>query len=229
MSNRKYNYSGLRPFVFSDKHTCEMKIIKDLVIDCPFEFFSIEVQGGAPLTNNNFMPEYSGFHWLNDAKINVLCLMCMEVSPGIYYASGLFDIDHKGKKETIALWCEDELSKNAILSIAKVYLDKMKKLDIGTVKTLCKAKYRSPNGKIKEYKPKNVVYVGKRSNLQGCELAATVDWSHSWDVRGHWRRLKDSRSKGIDRKGNRTVDGFTWVKPFTKGNGVYIPKIRKVV
>jgi hypothetical protein len=44
-----------------------------------------------------------------------------------------------------------------------------------------------------------------------------IDWSHRWEVRGHWRRL-DADSIGKDRDGNYVVAGWTWVTPHEKGD-----------
>jgi hypothetical protein len=41
-----------------------------------------------------------------------------------------------------------------------------------------------------------------------------VDWSHRWEVRGHWRRVK---GVGKDRAGDYSVVGHTWVRDFVKG------------
>lgn len=41
-----------------------------------------------------------------------------------------------------------------------------------------------------------------------------IDWSHRWEVRGHWRDIK---GVGKDRAGNYVVHGHTWVKDFVKG------------
>src|SRR5438067_1326025 len=35
-----------------------------------------------------------------------------------------------------------------------------------------------------------------------------VDWSHQWEVRGHWRKINGI---GKDRSGAYTMSGFTWV------------------
>lgn len=41
-----------------------------------------------------------------------------------------------------------------------------------------------------------------------------VDWSHRWEVRGHWRKVD---GLGKDREGNYFIQGHTWVKQHTKG------------
>jgi len=41
-----------------------------------------------------------------------------------------------------------------------------------------------------------------------------IDWSHRWEVRGHWRKCDGI---GKDREGKRCVNNFTWVKEHEKG------------
>lgn len=41
-----------------------------------------------------------------------------------------------------------------------------------------------------------------------------VDWTHRWEVMGHWRRVK---GMGKDQSGKYKVQGYTWVKDFEKG------------
>lgn len=53
----------------------------------------------------------------------------------------------------------------------------------------------------------------------------SIDWSHSWEVRGHWMKCS---GLGKNRAGERVVQGLTWRIPHVKGQGVLIKKIRKV-
>ena len=48
------------------------------------------------------------------------------------------------------------------------------------------------------------------------EFARTIEWDHSWFVRGHWRAHPGGIGKCRD--GTYTVNGFTWVTPHVKGN-----------
>lgn len=41
-----------------------------------------------------------------------------------------------------------------------------------------------------------------------------IDWSHRWEVRGHWRKV---HGLGKDRAGDYVVTGWTWVRDFVKG------------
>lgn len=46
----------------------------------------------------------------------------------------------------------------------------------------------------------------------------------SWNVRGHWRRLDDTRKRGKNSEGKYIVEGYTWVKPHICGNKDLPPK-----
>jgi hypothetical protein len=45
-------------------------------------------------------------------------------------------------------------------------------------------------------------------------LAATIDWTHRWQVRGHWRRVTGI---GKNRAGEYVVSGYTYVSEYEKG------------
>lgn len=45
-------------------------------------------------------------------------------------------------------------------------------------------------------------------------FGGVIDWSHRWEVRGHWRKTE---GLGKDRAGLYCVSGFTWVKEHEKG------------
>ncbi len=52
-----------------------------------------------------------------------------------------------------------------------------------------------------------------------------IDWSHSWSVRGHWRKINGI---GKDRNNKESVVGYTWVNSHVKGNGELVKKTRIV-
>lgn len=52
-----------------------------------------------------------------------------------------------------------------------------------------------------------------------------VDWSHKWEVMGHWRKVQ---GLGKDRDDNYTIRGQTWVMPHVKGKGSLVKKQRVV-
>ena len=53
----------------------------------------------------------------------------------------------------------------------------------------------------------------------------SIDWSHSWLVRGHWRRIDGI---GKNRLGEYVIEGKTFVSPHQKGKGDLIKKVRMV-
>lgn len=51
---------------------------------------------------------------------------------------------------------------------------------------------------------------------------------YSFKVRGHWRTLHNPKTIGLDRNGQRTVKGFTWIKEYIKGEGDLVKRVRVV-
>ena len=80
-----------------------------------------------------------------------------------------------------------------------------------------------------KYKPSTIVYVSTKQKF----CTRHPEHSHriinkpnyAYEVRGHWRRLQYHQI-GKDRAGLRGIKGFTWVTPFTKGEGEVMKKVR---
>lgn len=66
-----------------------------------------------------------------------------------------------------------------------------------------------------KFKPVTIVRP-KNTTLSATEehTIRSVDWSHRWEVRGHWRKIE---GLGKNREGHYEVKNFTWVKSHTKG------------
>jgi hypothetical protein len=57
-------------------------------------------------------------------------------------------------------------------------------------------------------------------------LSQHIDWSHRWEVRGHWRKVSGI---GKDSTGEYCVNGFTWVKDQERGKqGVPVTKKTRI-
>jgi hypothetical protein len=71
------------------------------------------------------------------------------------------------------------------------------------------------DGKLKSVINKIIYIVPKKDRqiFKGPNNQA-IDWSHQWEVRGHWRKCS---TIGKDRDGKYLVSGFTWVKDHVKG------------
>lgn len=76
-------------------------------------------------------------------------------------------------------------------------------------------------------KYKNVVFVTKKQYLATAKKnePTLVEWSHRWEVMGHWRRCS---TVGKDRDGNYCVIGLTWISPHIRGEGDLVIKTRVV-
>ena len=64
----------------------------------------------------------------------------------------------------------------------------------------------------------------------GIKTISKLEYTHSFKVRGHWRRLPQSSTSSIpvgkDRAGNYHVEGFTWVTDYIKGEGELLKRTR---
>lgn len=71
----------------------------------------------------------------------------------------------------------------------------------------------------------HIVQKSERESVTPIISGRKIEWSHSFSVRGHWRRVN---TIGKDRGGNYSVQGFTFVNEFTKGEHEFIKKTRIV-
>lgn len=116
-----------------------------------------------------------------------------------------------------------------IMQIVQSILTTLQTSKVGVVRKTHKIKYRFKK-KNYQHKINKVVYTGSREiketkNIFGA--SHTVDWSHGWTVRGHWRRLPMGKT-GKDRSGEYTVSGATWVVPHSKKDELgIVDKVRK--
>lgn len=73
--------------------------------------------------------------------------------------------------------------------------------------------------KKKPHRISHIVRVMPRKVAKASVLPITqggrIDWTHRWEVRGHWRRIEGGIGK--DREGIYSVGGFTWVKEHARG------------
>jgi len=86
---------------------------------------------------------------------------------------------------------------------------------VGLDKT--KMKFRTGTGKLRrQLTLKNIVYVipsAERATFNE-KYGAKIDWTHRWEVRGHWRTVPNI---GKDPDGDYCIPGKTWVRPSVKG------------
>lgn len=80
----------------------------------------------------------------------------------------------------------------------------------------------------KKYKPNYIIYIGSEKQVQKHAPSTKIIQHHdfAWEVRGFWRQLASGHRIGHDRNGSVITNGFTWVKPHTRGNGEVLKKVR---
>ncbi len=79
-----------------------------------------------------------------------------------------------------------------------------------------------------KYRLKKVIFVKPKNSNYTTFGHKQINWTHKWQVRGHWRSIPNRFGK--DREGNLQKD-FTWVSEHTKGpeDAVLIKKTRVIV
>lgn len=72
------------------------------------------------------------------------------------------------------------------------------------------------NGKNIHYKIKEVIHLlpNKKSHIYKVSEDSNIDWSHRWEVMGHWRKIAGI---GKDRNNKYCMNGVTWVSPHQRG------------
>lgn len=102
----------------------------------------------------------------------------------------------------------------------------------GTLGLLRDAKVKDiQNNSTKSKIINKLYYIGKNKsnlNIKG-KSERDIVWTKSWSCCGHWRKLpEESEILGKNRQGERVVEGMTWVKEHTKGEGELINSIRVI-
>lgn len=83
------------------------------------------------------------------------------------------------------------------------------------------------HGKKEFIKIKNIIYIAQKTqNVTTANNGQKIEYSHRFEVRGHWRRINEG-SIGKDREGKRGPIGFTWVKECIKGDES-LPLVSKI-
>lgn len=231
MKNHPHNYEGIQPYIF-EKSDKEKSFVEptDEILASPFPKFSIEIDGDA-ITSS-----FGSF------ETNII--YCEELAPDDY----LFIIDMCAMGQAMYMEFTSSLVKvyqnqqlvktetssdiyNEYKGLVKHYLDRLRAGKLGLTNAAGKAKYKA-DGKKHTYKPNNVIYCSNKKfkgdkNAPKSRNYPNVRWQESWTVEAHWRRISPDKL-GLDRYGNRTVMGLTWIDNYAKGEGSLMFKIRKV-
>jgi len=154
----------------------------------------------------------------------VMALLVSEVEPGIYDYFALEGTTEDLEKGNIDLglcympgtW-KDQDALFEYHVIVRELVDQLRASEnsIGTIKQ--KQHIKIGYGPTRRnYKVRELVFVTptKMKSSASTIVGHTVDWSHRWEVRGHWKKVKGI---GKNREGQYIVNKLTWVVPHEKG------------
>jgi hypothetical protein len=187
----------------------------------------------------DFYPEAQAANYL----IGTLGMLVNEVAPNVYdiFSFDLFTPKSGAATFTgINVWrgvpeemSQDNLEVQPAQLTLRRYLRALHISEAATEHTNEVVRLRNPDNSKKDrfYPIRRIIRILPRklrnSAIAPVSQGGTVDWSHRWEVRGHWRKVS---TIGKDRKGDYCVAGFTWVNPFVKGpeEGELVRKTRLI-
>lgn len=209
---------------FKKCSVCSDEYKKISVLDIPFETIWLE-RFNAPLFSFQERESFYGYKY----TVEIMGLLITERHPNSFDIIAYNNQEVKGKitKDAIFFDHQDGLPDLEILKpIFEFIKEALQELKDNK-------SFRETPGIFKVYprkeKPRKVrineiVYVGRKNDDEANHtLGRQVTWTHTWEVMGHWRI---SPGIGHDRSGNLISNGFTWVRPHTKGIGELIKKTR---
>lgn len=225
-----HDYSGTVPFVFEPTRmdSPHLPSGKGVVLACPFPKFSIELAGDHSLT---IAPP------TDKIKVDTKCVQCTEVSPGeydlvLFTRTSVYGVEEmtarrisKTTPPTEGFSAENMRSVyDSMVGLVNIYLERLQSQRSGQITTgKAKSKFTHPQTRQKAtYKPSQVVYVTNAPRAAKSPPARTqagqrITYLKSWDVRAHWRKLANPETYGLDRYGERTQPGWTWIGTHRKG------------
>ncbi len=190
------------------------------ILDLPFETCLFDTIDDRPLTV--FEKRFE----VETEDCAVFALLVHEVEPGKYDYFSL-EREIKGRDEQGFIlsdfkmvnipnyWAEDVILEYHF--IVRSLMDRLKaeNQSIGTIKK--KHRVRIGQGAERRlHTIREIVFVTpkKLREQTARNHNVIVDWSHRWEVRGHYRKIK---GVGRYRNGRYGLKGLTWVVPHTKG------------
>lgn len=213
----KRNILKAVPFVFvpAEGQEHSRPVDHESRLDLPFTDCFFEILG-RPLLE---FEENKSRGYLNGVYIH-------EIGPRDYLIMCLMSVRSGGPYTIYALPSNERATPLAdhIRGIVAALLDRLTLEDAGVSNPRHAIKVRTSEGKI-QHRINRVVHVAPRSahHVAQSNSSKEIDWSHRFEVRGHWRR---TAALGKDREGIYCVEGYTWVREHVRGPE-HVPLIKK--
>ena len=184
---------------------------RDDTIDAPFRVFSIEIAGDDPMGIYQVAPDEAVFQ-ADMFKSYQLCLVVIEVKPKTYKFLS-YEESEAGRRV---------FGSSGELATTKFYLDRLSKEKLGLESVRVKTTIGGGKDK-RPHRINEVIHVRPKTQAVGGSGTREIDWSHRFEVRGHWRACSGI---GKDRAGMYCVNNFTWVSEHVRGPE-HLPLIKK--
>ena len=206
-----------QPFIFTPKNLepTDIPVLPvDAVLASPFPVFSYECDGETTITCSD--------------NVSIVAVVAKEISVNnfqFYVMCKRFD-----RLDLLRISNGDK-EYETTLALTNVYLERLHVEKVGTFNTSERIKYKNALGKKTTYKAKGVIYVsGKKPVTRTISKSNNYSITplHTWSVMSHWRKLANPNTLGMDRIGDRTVIGYTWVNNYSKGEGKEKICVRKI-
>ncbi len=218
-------FTKVEPFVFLDGKPFDAnKVVNQVIsgwtsgpdrneeIDGPFPVFSIECLNGEL---DFFTKQYT----TERENGKTMCILVIEISPkeyGYYSLTDSYSLD--GRLLGTVAW-----KSNIDGDTVKYYLQRLQreKTGIETTRTMVKI----GEGKhSRQHRIRRVVHVRPNNKSTASDGSRSIDWTHRFEVRGHWVSLPGKLGK--DREGVYCVNDWTWRINYVKGPD-HLPLIKK--
>jgi hypothetical protein len=221
-----------QPFVFHsipkqlkyhDPDLNDFSLRKEDLLAAPFECFSLEAIGRPIVSIYGVGDPENSRLWAD-----VLCVLSIEKSPGEFnlYAYAEFldrTIDHIDKR---AVFLEHSYTKGIASGIGASLIHELNKQIMGIEHV--RQNIRISSGKNKRStRLRRLIHVSTKKLIssESANQNHSIDWSHRFLVRGHWRKID---GLGKNRNGDYCVSGHTWVIDHAKGSE-HLPLVDKKV
>lgn len=189
---------------FRTENLAHQDDLEHFKFDAPFQVWSAEMFGEnhyITVPRDEFGP----------VGVSILAFMAVEQKPTEWTFFGYFKVYRNDGTDFRIVCLASDLDLVAKKLVERIYREKT-----GTDQVRARVKIGS--GKEKRHITiRKIVYVKPKRKIESSEPgeSRTIDWTHRWAVRGHWR---DAPGKlGKDRNGTYCVEGKTWVQDFVKG------------
>jgi hypothetical protein len=160
--------------------------------------------------------EFHGKDWLITGGDRLKCMVVNETGPNEYEIFSMLYNEAINKNVIGRAKCISATEHATTFAFINSVTSLLNCGARGSQSTKDFVKFRNKHGKTKKYFLRKVVHICSKSKKENLtKKGLDIDWSHRWEVRGHWRDIPGVLGK--DRVGDYCIEGKTWVTEHIKG------------